>query len=145
MVKKFFLILCIIFTLTSCGSKLNPEWYPHGPGRDTVYTVGNGKFHLGKSSDGVELSMFKDDGSCSVLLAYVNEYEKSNGNVYVFSDEGYCVINENTNTAKVLITVEKQHFSNLVGEDEAITYLTEFDEFDQIEKEKFEDMKNTGL
>ena len=141
MVKKIFFIICIIFILSSCSSELNPEWYPRGSGKDTVYTLGNGKFHLGKTADGIDLQMYDDNGHSGVVLAFVNEYKKQNGNLYVYSDEGFCVIDENTNTAKVLITVEKQHFSNLVGEDESITYLSTYDEFDENDKSIFDKLR----
>lgn len=135
------LIISSVIFLSSCGSKLNPEWYPHGAGKDTVYTLGNGKFFLGKTIEGTDLSMFTDDGHCGVILAFVNKYKKINNSLYVYSDEGYCVIDENQNKAKVLITVEKQHVSNLVGEDSAISYLSSFEEFSKAEQDVFNKLK----
>lgn len=131
----------MIAIMCSCSSTLNPEWYPHGAGKDTVYTYGNGKFFLGKTSDGIDLSMYKDDGSCGVILAFVKEYKKKNDKLYVYSSEGFCVIDQLKNTAKVLIAVEKQHVGNLVGEDKAILYLSSFDEFSKEEQTAFESMK----
>ena len=137
------IIIVVMLLITSCASKLNPEWYPHGTtGKDTVYTFGNGKFSLGKTTDGVDLSMYKNDGDCGIILAFVNQYKSKNGKLYVYSEEGYCVINKDQNTAKVLITVEKQHFSNLVGEDEAIVYLSSYDEFSKEEQEIFHEMRS---
>lgn len=143
MKKVFVFVLILVLFLTSCGSRLNPEWYPHGTtGKDTVYTFGNGKFSLGKTTDGIDLSMYKNDGDCGVILAFVNQYKSKNGKLYVYSEEGYCVIDKNQNTAKVFISAEKQHFSNLVVEDEAIVYLSSYDEFSEEEQEIFDGMRN---
>ena len=73
-----------------------------------------------------------------VLLAFVNSYKKKNDKLYVYADEGYCVVDIKSNTAKVLITVEKQYFSNLVGENEAVTYLSSYDDFSAEDKKVFE-------
>lgn len=134
------IIICLILFISSCGGKLNPEWYPHGAGKDIVYTVNNGKFYLGKTSDGIDLSMFKDNGHSYVILAFVNEYKKKNSALYVYSDEGYCVIDEKENIAKVLITVEKQHIANLAGEDDDISYLSSFEDFSENEQDIFKGM-----
>ena len=143
--KKTFVFInfILVLFLTSCVSRLNPEWYPHGTiGKDTVYTFGNGKFSLGKTTDGIDLSMYKNDGDCGIILAFVNQYKSKNGKLYVYSEEGYCVIDKKQNTAKVFIFAEKQHFSNLVGEDEAIVYLSSYDEFSEEEQEIFDDMRS---
>lgn len=141
MKKNIILIICMIVIVCSCSSTLNPQWYPHGVGKDMVYTFGNGKFSLGKTSDGIDLSMYKDDGSYGIIVAFVNKYKDKKDKLYVYSDEGYCVIDKLKNTAKVLITVEKQYVGNLVGEDNAILYLSSFDEFSKEEQEVLESMK----
>ena len=141
--KKFILIICIILFTSSCGNKLNPEWYPNGLGKDTVYVVGNGKFCLGKTSVGIDLSMHNGNGQTGVVLAYVNKYKKKKDKLYVYADEGYCIVDEVENVAKVLITVQEQYFSNLVGEDESITYLSSYDEFTEEEKTVFEALRVT--
>ena len=140
--KKSFLLICIILLLSSCGSKLNPEWYPLGSGKDTVCVLGNGKFNLGKTSSGIDLSMYDDEGYSGVLLAKVSGYKKKNGKLYVFSEEGYCVAYEDTNTAKVLIIVEEQYYSNLVGEDEAVEYLASFEDFSNEEQKILKQLEN---
>ena len=134
------IVLIVILSLTTCESKLNKTWYPLGSGKDTVYTVGNGKFSLGKTVSGIDLTMFtsENDSNYGVLLAFVNNYKKKNNKLYVHSDEGYCVVDIKSNTAKVLITVEKQYFSNLVGENEAVIYLSSYDEFLDEDKKVFE-------
>ena len=140
------LVLTIFFAatlfLTACGSKLNPTWYPLGPGKDTVYIVGDGKFSLGKTTTGIHLSMHTSeyDTNDDILLAFVNKYKKKNDKFYVYSDEGYCVIDIKKNTANLLITVEKQYYSNLVGENEAVTYLLSYDDFSNEDKKVFAKM-----
>ena len=134
------ILLVGILSSTTCGTKLNKTWYPLGPGKDTVCIVGNGKFSLLKTTEGVHLSMHtsEDNTHTDALLAFVNNYKKKNNKLYVYSDEGYCVVDIKSNTAKVLITVEKQYFSNLVGENEAVTYLSSYDEFSAEDKKVFE-------
>ena len=146
MKMKIVFVVCTALILSSCGSKLNQNWYPHGiTGKDIVYTFGNGKFALGETSDGIDLSMYKDDGDCGILLAFVEEYKSKNNKLYVYSKEGFCVINKEKNTAKVLITVEQQHFLNLVGVDDAIVYLSSFDEFSEEEKRVFQEMSGKNI
>ena len=134
------ILLIAILYLTACGTKLNKTWYPLGPGKDTVCIVGNGKFNLGKTTAGIDLMMFTNeyDTDYGVLLAFVNSYKKKDDKLYVYSDEGYCVVDIKSNTAKILITVEKQYFFNLVGENEAVTYLSSYDDFSAEDKKVFE-------
>ena len=134
------ILLVMILSLTACGTKLNKIWYPLGPGKDTVCIVGDGKFYMVKTIEGVRFSMHtnENDTDHGVLLAFVNSYKKKNNKLYVYSDEGYCVVDIKSNTAKVLITVEKQYFSNLVEENEAVTYLSSYDDFSDEDKKVFE-------
>ena len=134
------ILLVAILSSTTCGTKLNKTWYPLGPGKDTVCIVGDGKFSLGKTVEGIDLTMHTNEYNAhsDVLLAFVNSYKKKNNKLYVYSDEGYCVVDIKSNTAKVLITVEKQYFSNLVGENEAVTYLSSYDDFSAEDKKVFE-------
>jgi hypothetical protein len=96
-----------------------------------------------KTIEGVRFSMHTNeyDTDHGVLLAFVNSYKKKNDKLYVYADEAYCVVDIKSNTAKVLITVEKQYFSNLVGENEAITYLSSYDDFSAEDKKVFEKLK----
>ena len=137
------ILLVAIMSLTACGTKLNKTWYPLGPGKDTVCIVGDGKFSLGKTTAGIDLMMFTNDydADYGVLLAFVNNYKKINNKLYVYSDEGYCVVDIKSNTAKLLITVEKQYFFNLVVENEAVTYLSSYDDFSAEDKKVFEKLE----
>ena len=136
------IIICLLIFLSACGNHLNPDWYPNGVGKDTVYVVGSGKFSLGKTINGIVLSMFKDDGSTGVLLAFVQHYQKDDDKFYIDSKEGICVVDCQTNSAKIFISVDKQYYANLVGVDNAVTYLTSYDDFTDEEKAHFEAMKN---
>ena len=80
------------------------------------------------------------DTNDDILLAFVNKYKKKNDKFYVYSEEGYCVVDINKNTANLLITVEKQYYSNLVGENEAVTYLLSYDDFSNEDKKVFDKM-----
>ena len=134
------ILLVAIMSLTACGTKLNKTWYPLGPGKDTVCIVGDGKFSLGKTTVGIDLSMHTSeyDTSFDVLLAFVNSYKKKNDKFYVYSDEGYCVVDIKSNTAKLLITVEEQYYNDLESEYEAITFLSSYDDFSAEDKKVFE-------
>ncbi len=117
--------------LTGCRSvELNPKWYPHGVGRDHLYIAApNGKYSIEKTNAGNLLSVHSDDDEYAVVLALVNDYMYRDGKLYVHSKEGYCVVDEEQNTAQVLLTVKDQRFANSGTEDEAVTYLASFDEF----------------
>ena len=127
-------------SLTACGTKLNKTWYPLVPGKDTVCIVGDGKFYMVKTSEGVRFSMHTNDYDTDhdVLLAFVNNYKKINNKLYVYSDEGYCVVDIKSNTAKLLITVEEQYYNDLESEYEAITFLSSYDDFSAEDKKVFE-------
>ena len=83
------ILLVAILSLTACGTKLNKTWYPLGPGKDTVCIVGNGKFSLGKTIEGIHLTMHTNEYNAhsDVLLAFVNSYKKKNDKLYVYADE----------------------------------------------------------
>ncbi len=134
------ILLVGILSQTACGTKLNKTWYPLGPGKDTVCIVGDGKFSLGKTTAGIHLSMHTSEytTNADVLLAFVNSYKKKNNKLYVYSDEGYCVVDIKSNTAKLLITVEEQYYNDLDGEYEEITFLSSYDDFSEEDKKIFE-------
>ena len=132
-----------LLLLTSCSSvELNPEWYPHGwAGKDTIFVSRpNGKFSIGQYYIYQALAVNTDDGRHDILLSSVTDHKRIKDKVYVYSDEGYCVIDENTNTAEVLVAVEEQ--SALSGtNDPAVTYLKSFDDFSDEAKKIFTEME----
>ena len=139
------MLLVILLSLTACESKLNPTWYPLGSGKDTVCIVGNGKFSLGKLSSGIILTMHtsENDTNEDVLLAFVKKYKKKNDKLYVYADEGYCVIDIESNTAKLLITAKEQYYSDLADEYDEITFLSSYDDFEVPDKKIFEKWQKT--
>ena len=127
---------------TSCSSvELNPEWYPRGLWKDDIFVSRpNGKFNIFKVYDGNVLSVNTNDNLKNTLLSFVNEYERVENKVYIYSEEGYCVIDEITNTAEVLVIVEDQYA--LSGTDDpAVTYLKSFDDFSDRAKKIFTEME----
>ena len=133
--------------LTGCRYvDLNPDWYPVGAGRDARYICApNGKFHIYKAADvyvfGVNTDREYDfDDS---LLANVDYFSKNN-RLYVYSCEGYAVVDEVENTAQVLRTSEPQYFTNCGTDDKAVTYLTSFDEFSKEDQEILSKMERIG-
>ncbi len=140
--KKVFLLVISLLLLTSCAKvELNPEWYPRGLWKDDIFiSRPNGKFNIGQCSDEQVLSVHTDDNGCDTLLCFVTDHKRKDDKVYVYADEGYCVIDETTNTAEVLVIVEKQYA--LSGSDDpAVTYLKSFDDFPDKAKKIFTDME----
>ncbi len=140
--KKIFLLILPLLLLTSCSSvELNPEWYPRGLWKDDIFvSMPNGKFNIGQYSKNQALSVNTDDGRHDILLSSVTDHMRSDDKVYVYSDEGYCVIDETTNTAEVLVTIEEQYA--LSGtKDPAVTYLKSFDDFSDEAKKIFTEME----
>ena len=140
--KKIFLLIFSILLLTSCGKvELNPEWYPRGLWKDDIFVSRpNGKFNIGQYSDVQALTVNTDDNGHDTLLSFVTDHMRSDNKVYVYSDEGYCVIDETTNTAEVLVIAEEQ--AVLSGTDDpAVTYLKSFDDFSDKAKRIFTKME----
>ncbi len=141
--KKIFLLILSLLLLTSCSSvELNPEWYPRGLWKDDIFvSMPNGKFNIGQYSHVQALVVNTDDNGCDTLLSFVTDHMRSDDKVYVYADEGYCVIDEITNTAEVLVIVEEQYA--LSGTDDpAVTYLNSFDDFSDKAKKIFTKMKD---
>lgn len=141
--KKVFLLVLSLLLLTSCAKlELNPEWYPHGwAGKDTIFVARpNGKFSIGQYYTNQALAVNTDEGMHDGLLSSVTDHKRSGNKVYVYADEGYCVIDEKSNTAEVLITVEDADTHSRVN-DPAVTYLTSFDDFSDKAKKIFRDME----
>ena len=142
--KKIFLLVLTLLLLTSCSSsvELNPEWYPHGwAGKDTIFVSRpNGKFSIGQDSKSQALAVNTDDERHDILLSSVTDHKRIEDKVYVYSDEGYCVIDETANTADVLVIVEAQYTVSGTN-DPAVTYLKSFDDFSDKAKEIFAEME----
>ncbi len=142
--KKIFLLVLTLLLLTSCSRsvELNPKWYPHGwAGKDTIFVSRpNGKFSIGQYSKNQALAVNTDDERHDILLSSVTDHMRSDNKVYVYADEGYCVIDETTNTAEVLVIVEDQYA--LSGTDDpAVTYLKSFEDFSHKAKGIFTEME----
>ncbi len=141
--KKIFLLVFSVLLLTSCAKvQLNPEWYPYGwAGKDTIFvSKPNGKFSIGQYNIDQALAVNTDYGMHDILLSLVTDHKRNGDKVYVYSDEGYCVIDETTNTAKVLVIAEEQHVLSGTN-DPAVTYLKSFDDFSDEAKKIFTEMK----
>ena len=94
----------------------------------------------------------EDDLGTETLLRRVSKYKKVKGTLYIISDDGYGVVEGNTNQCKLYITVPKDEFIKSYGfdsegqmhtvsafvEDEHIQYLESFDDFSDNEKKVFD-------
>ena len=120
-------------------------------GRDTVYVLGNGKFQICNTGNSRSFIMYRDDLIVETLLRRVSKYKKVKGVLYIISDEGYGIVDGNTNRCKLYITVPKDEFIKGYGfdsegnmhttsafvTDEHIQYLESFDDFSENEKNVF--------
>ena len=137
--KKIFLLVISLLLLTACSKvELNPEWYPRGLWKDDVFvSKPNGKFNISKLVSGNILFVFTDGGN-EDILDRVTDYKRSGDEVYVYSDDGYCIIDENNNTAEILLTLPE--YPHTIS-DPAVTYLKSFDDFPDKAKKIFKDME----
>lgn len=124
-------------------------------GRDTLYTLGNGKFQIGKFSDDKVFFMYDENQVIQSLLYGVSEYQKHRGNLYVISNEGYGIVNAKTNQCRLYITLPADQFVKGYGvdsegvqrpisrfvNDEHVAYLESFESFSEEEKKFLERMK----
>lgn len=140
--KKILLLIFSLLLLTSCAKvELNPEWYPRGLWKDDIFVSRpNGKFNIGQYSNVQALTVNTDNNGCDTLLSLVTDHKRRDDKVYVYADEGYCVIDETTNTAEVLIIVEEQYALSGTN-DPAVTYLKSFDDFSDKAKKIFGNME----
>ena len=141
--KKFILLLLSLLLLTSCSKvELNPEWYPSGwAGKDTIFVARpNGKFSIGQYYIDQALVVNTDDGMHDILLTSVTDHKRSGDNVYVYSDVGYCVINEKSNTAEIFVAASGRASVSETN-DPAVTYLKSFDAFPDKAKKIFAKME----
>lgn len=124
-------------------------------GKDTVLIWGD-TFDICRYPDGESLGVQTSDGYKIVLekITYhevVRNWFPYNKKLYVLSEEGFAVIDED-NVAKVYIVVPPSEFVSGYSEDEngkrdyflryiedeRIRYLSDFDDFSEEEQQKFE-------
>lgn len=101
-------------------------------GKDTIISLGEGKFSIEKCHNYKVLSVAKEDKSSDTVLEYVSKYKKIAEKLYVISEFGVCVIDEKTNLCRVLLLVQGKEIL-----DEDITYLSSFEEFSKDEQKCF--------
>jgi len=136
--KKFLLIILSLLMLTGCRYvDLNPEWYPNGIGRDHIYLCKpDGKFYIMNAAGTYVLGVNTVRGYNDTLLAYVDYYTEDD-KLYVCSTEGFCVVDEVKNTAKIFVRVEERRFTSFGADEDEVTYLNSFDEFPKRAQEIF--------
>ncbi len=126
-----------------------------GIGKDTIISLGDGKFRIGKFADDKVFVMYNEDKTMESLLCKVSKHKEIKGKLYVISDEGYGIADSKTNTCKLLVCVPPEQFTNgytadsegvqhpisrFLG-DEHVEYLKFYDEFSSEEKAVFEKME----
>lgn len=124
-------------------------------GRDTVCVIGNGKFQIIKTSE-KNLIMYSDDNTFTeVLLRKVSKHKIKHGFLYIISDDGYGIVDGNTNLCRLYITVPKDEFIQGYGsdskgniytisalvKDKHVQYLDSLDDFSENEKNVFDKMR----
>lgn len=109
-------------------------------GKDTVL-IWRDKYDICKSS-GTRLLMIYIDGDAQMVLDKVKDYDVDKKTLYVLSDDGYAVI-DNENNCRVFIFTPKeeleystQHYGSI--EDEHVKYLSSYEEFLESERKVFE-------
>lgn len=126
-----------------------------GIGKDTIVSLGDGKFRIGKFDDNKVFVMYNEDKTMESLLCKVSKYKETKGKLYVISDEGYGIADSKTNTCKLFVCVPPRQFINGYTSDsegiqhpisrfindEHIEYLKSYDEFLSEEKNVFEKME----
>lgn len=109
-------------------------------GKDTAL-IWRDKYDICKSSN-TKLLMIYIDGDEQVVLGKVTDHYIYNKTLYVLSDDGYAVI-DNENNCRVFISTPQeelgyssQHYGSI--EDEHVKYLSSYEEFSESEREIFE-------
>lgn len=143
--KKIYIFLTVglilIIMLTACTDQ---NKYPN-EGRDTIIKIGNGKFEIGKFGNNKALVMYYENNTLvDTLLSYVKSYQKKDNKLYVISEEGYGIVDGETNTCILCVTVEKQYADRLNNpeENKRITMLDSYDSFTEQEQAIFNEIKN---
>lgn len=123
-------------------------------GKDTML-VWNDKYVLYHQAGNDTLCIHHSDGINESIIGKVRDYKKKSGSLYIVSDEGYVVIDDN-NLCRVYITVPKEEFVRGYAEDESgtrtyfskfiedenIQYLDSFESFSEDEQKMLTKLKN---
>ncbi len=112
-------------------------------GKDTAL-IWRDKYDITVSASGASLDIYID-GDTQMVLDKVKETNIDKKTLYVLSDDGYAVI-DNENNCRVFISTPKeeleyssQHYGSI--EDEHIKYLSSYEEFSESEREIFEKLR----
>ena len=122
-------------------------------GKDTML-VWNDKYVLYHQAGNDTLCIHYKDGNEESIIGKVTQYKKKKGALYILSDEGYVVIDDN-NLCRVHMTIPKEEFVSGYYEDNDgkrtyisrfindtnIKYLDSFNAFSEDEQKIFENMK----
>ena len=122
-------------------------------GKDTML-VWHEKYVLYHQAGNDTLCIHYEDGNEESVIGKVTQYKKKKGDLYILSNEGYVVIDDN-NLCRVHITIPNEEFVSGYYEDEngkrtyisrfldddSIKYLESFDDFSEDEQKTFETMK----
>ena len=121
-------------------------------GKDTILIWGN-MYEIGHYSDSNHLEMHTN-GLSETILKKITIHKVIKKKLYIISEEGYAVINED-NLCKVYVTVPEKEFVNGYSVDEQgnksyysqyiknghIQYLLAFNEFSEDEQKNFDKLK----
>ena len=109
-------------------------------GKDTAL-IWRDKYDITVSVSGASLDIYID-GDTQMVLDKVKDYDIDKKTLYVLSDDGYAVI-DNENNCRVFIFTPKedleystQHYGSI--EDEHVKYLSSYEEFLESERKVFE-------
>ena len=122
-------------------------------GKDTML-VWHDKYVLYHQAENDTLCIHYEDGNEESVIGKVTQYKKKKGILYILSDEGYVVIDEN-NFCRVYIAIPKEEFVSGYYEDENgkrtyisrfiddtnIKYLESFNDFSEDEQKIFKKME----
>lgn len=109
-------------------------------GKDTVCIWGN-MFEIGHYPSGNHLEIYTD-GLRKPVLRKVTKHKAVKKKLYILSEEGYAVIDED-NLCRALVTApeDESNCEKRSDENEYIRYLSDFDEFSEDEQAVFNKLK----
>ena len=139
---KLLVLLLVTGTLIFFAG-CNNQKLEFSTGRDTVAFVGNGKFQIGNFGKNKALAMnYAKNTLVETLLSGVESHKKIKNLLFVVSSEGYAVVDGDSNTCRLVITVEKQQIARFEDSEENknITILESYDLFNDYEKKVFEEI-----